>query len=86
MCCGEVVDVDIVVRLHRKEILVPDAFLGEGSMREKTAITVNWVTNGFEQCRVGFLPLSYVPNAALYDGAPCQVIEVFDKDESSHAN
>ncbi len=26
------------------------------------------------------------PNAAVYDGALCQVIEVFDKDESSRAN
>ena len=55
-------------------------------MREETAITVNWVTKGFEQCRVGFLPLLYVPNATVYDGALCQVIEVFDKDESSRAN
>jgi len=86
VCCGEVVDVDIVVRLRRKEILVPDDFLGKGSMREETAITVNWVTKGFERCRVGFLPLLYVPNAAVYDGALCQVIEVFDKDESSRAN
>jgi hypothetical protein len=61
VCCGEVVDVDIVVRLRCKEILVLDNFLGKGSMREETAITVNWVTNGFEQCHVGFLPLSYVP-------------------------
>jgi hypothetical protein len=86
VCCGEVVDVDIVVRLRCKEILVPDDFLSKGNMREETAITVNWVTNGFEQCHVGFLPLSYVPNAAVYDGARCQVIEVFDKDESSCAN
>ncbi len=49
VCCGKVVNVDIVVRLRRKEILVPDDFLGEGSMREETAITVNWVKNGFEQ-------------------------------------
>ncbi len=42
MCCGKVVDVDIVVRLRCKEILVPDDFLGKGSMREETAITVNW--------------------------------------------
>ncbi len=35
---------------------------------------------------MGFLPLSYVPNAAVYDDALCQVIEVFDKDESSRAN
>ena len=86
VCCGEVVNVDIVVCLRRKEILVPDDFLGKGSMREETAITVNWVTKGFERCRVGFLPLSYVPNAAVYDGALCQVIEVFNKDESSRAN
>jgi hypothetical protein len=86
VCCGKVVDVDIVVHLCCKEILVPDDFLGEGSMREETAITVNWVTNGFEQCRVGFLLLSYAPNAFVYDGALCQVIEVFDKDESSRAN
>jgi hypothetical protein len=80
VCCGKVVDVDIVVRLRRKEIL------GKGNMREETAITVNWVTNGFEQCRVGFLLLSYVPDAAIYDGALCQIIEVFDKNESSRAN
>ncbi len=86
VCCGKVVDVDIVFRLRHKEILVPDDFLGKGSMREETAITVNWVTNRFERCRLGFLPLSYVPNAAVYDGALCQYIEVFDKDESSHAN
>ena len=67
--CGKVVDVDIVVRLRCKEILVPDNFLGKSNMREETAITVNWVTNGFEQCRVGFLPLLYVPDAAVYDGA-----------------
>jgi hypothetical protein len=86
VCCGKVVDVDIVVRLRRKEILVPDDFLGKGNMMEETAITVNWVTNGFEQCHVGFLLLLYVPNATVYDGALCQVIEVFDKDESSHGN
>jgi hypothetical protein len=86
VCCGKVVDVDIVVRLCRKEILVPDDFLGKCNMREETVITGNWVTNGFEQCRVRFLPILYIPNAAIYDGALCQVIEVFDKDESSRAN
>ncbi len=80
MCCGKVVDVDIVVRLRCKEIL------GEGNMREETAITVNWMMDGFEQCPVGFLPLFYVPDAAIYDGALCQVIEVFDKVESYCAN
>ena len=47
VCCGEVLDVDIVVCLCH-EILVPDDFLGKGNMRKEAAITVNWVTNGFE--------------------------------------
>ncbi len=83
MCCGEVLDVDIVVRLHCEEIRVPDDFIGEGNMRKETAITVNWVTNGFEQCRVGFLPPGYFLDSARYDGALCQVIEVFDIAQSS---
>ena len=78
MCCGEVLDVYIVVRLYREEILVLDDFLGKGNMRKETAITVNWVTNEFEQCRVRFLPPGYVLDAAHYDGALCQVIEVVD--------
>jgi hypothetical protein len=86
VCCGMVVDVDIVVHLHHMKILVPHVFLGKNHIREETAITLNWVTNGFECCRVGFLPLPYVPDAALYDGALCQVIEVFDKDDPSHKN
>ncbi len=83
VCCGEVLDVDKVVCLHPEEIPVPDDFLGEGNMRKETDITVNWVTNGFERCRVGFLPPGYVLDAARYDGALCQVIEVFDIAQSS---
>ena len=48
VCCGEVLNVGIVVRLHCEEILVSDDFLGEGNMRKETVITVNWGTNGFE--------------------------------------
>ncbi len=58
-------------------------FLGEGNMRKETAIAVNWVTNGFKRCRVGFLLPGYVLDAARYDGALCQVIEVFDIARSS---
>ena len=83
VCCGEVLDTDIVVRFRREEILVPDDFLGKGNMRKETAITVNWVTNEFEQCRVGFLPPDYVLDATHYDGTLCQVIEVFDIAQSA---
>ncbi len=79
-------DVDIVVHLRCEEISVPDYFLDEGNMRKQTAITVNWVTNGFDRCHVGFLPLPYVPDASVYEGALCQVISVFDVSQSSRAN
>jgi hypothetical protein len=39
------------------------------------------VMDGFDCCRVGFLPRQYVPDAAVYDGILCQVIEVFGKDD-----
>jgi hypothetical protein len=42
-------------------------------------------TDGFDCCRVGFLPCQYVPDAAVYDGILCQVIEVFGKDDPSCA-
>jgi hypothetical protein len=67
VCCGLVVDVDIVVRLRHEKILVSDVFLGNDHIREETAITVNWMTNRFERCHVGFLLLPYVPNSTLYD-------------------
>ena len=78
-----VVDVDIVVCLRHVKILVLD---GKDNMRKETAITVNWVTNKIERFRVGILLLPYVPDATIYDGALCQVIEVFDKDDFSCAN
>ncbi len=43
------------------------------------------VTDSFDRCRVGFLPCQYVPDAAVYDGVLCQVIEVFGKDDPSCA-
>jgi hypothetical protein len=36
-------------------------------------------------CRVGFLLRQYVPDAAIYDGILCQVIEGFGKDDPSCA-
>ena len=42
--CGEVLAEDVVVRLRREQILVPNK-LGKG-FKEETAYTVNWVTDG----------------------------------------
>jgi hypothetical protein len=68
-----------------RKILVLDSYSGEDIMREEPVITVNWVTEGFDCCRVGFLPCPYVPDAAIYNGVLCQVTEMFEKNVSSRA-
>ena len=66
-CCGkEVLAEDVVVRLRWEQILVPNR-LGRG-YREETAYTVNWVTDGQDRCRVGFLPRAYVAQGGCLMG------------------
>jgi hypothetical protein len=45
-------------------------------MREETTITVNWVTDGVDRCRVGFLPKLFVATGLVYDGVLCQIVYV----------
>ena len=86
-CCGkEVLVEDVVVRLRREQILVPNR-LGSG-YREETAYTVNWVTDGQDRCRVGFLPRAYVAQGGLFGGVLCQVVSIgnaFDDDHNERA-
>jgi len=57
VCCGNLLKEDSVVRLCMERILVPNFLARKGrKKREVTAITVNWVTDGVDRCRVGFLP------------------------------
>ena len=45
--CGmAVLTDDIVVRIQKEQILIKDCLLGKGKMKEETALTVNWVSNG----------------------------------------
>ena len=46
--CGRVLELDSVVHIRRVQIKV----FGN----EQTALAVYWVTDGVDQCRVGFLP------------------------------
>ncbi len=57
-CCGEVLQEDVVVHLWWEQILVPNK-LGKGE-KEETAYTINWVTDGHDCCRIGFLPCAYI--------------------------
>ena len=61
VCCGELLKEDFVVRLCMKRILVPNFLAGKGKKWEETAVTVNWVTDGVNCCRVGFLPPGICP-------------------------
>ena len=69
VCCGDLLKEDSVVCLRMERILVPNFLAGKGRKnREVTVITVNWVTDGVDCCRVGFLPWSYALEGAIYDG------------------
>ena len=79
--CGlEVVQEDVVVRLRREQILVPNK-LGKGE-KEETAYTVNWVTDGQDRCRVGFLPRAYVAQGGMLDGVLCQVVRIGNESDN----
>jgi hypothetical protein len=78
-CCGKVLDNNVLVKLWRKQILVPDAIARGGKMKEETAITVNWVSDGIDGCCIGFLPCVFVVQGSIWDGVLCQVVEVFRK-------
>ncbi len=83
-CCSHrVLQDDVVVRLLREQILKPDHIAGKGTMKKEKAITVNWVLDGVNRCRVGFLPRAYVMQGELWDGILCQVVDVFEKNDPS---
>jgi hypothetical protein len=68
--CGSVLDNDVVVRLRKVQIL-------NSQGREETAIAAYLVSDGIDQCRVGFLQRHLVAHAKSSDGALAQVTEVY---------
>ncbi len=74
---------DVVVCVRKEQIFMESGFLGQGRMREQTVLTVNWVSDGIDRYRVGFLPKAYVPHAKMWDGALCQVVYVGSADDPS---
>ena len=67
VCCSDFLKEDSVVRLRMERILVPNFLAGKGrKKREVTAITVNWVTDGIDRCRVVFLPRAHALEGAIY--------------------
>ena len=68
--CGTLVEEDVVLRLRKVQILNS---LG----REETAIAAYHVSDGIDQCRVGFLQRHFVAHASTFDGVLAQVTEMY---------
>jgi hypothetical protein len=80
LCCGSALVVhDLVVRLRKVQILNTG---GE----EETAIAAHWISDGLDQCRVGFLKRSFVPEADQYDGVVAQIFLIYSKDDDHEEN
>jgi hypothetical protein len=73
--CGSVLAVDVVVRFRKVQVIVDG--------KEESAISANLVSDGIDQCRVGFLPRHLLKHCKQYDGVLAQVIEVYSKDSAS---
>ncbi len=82
-CCGDVLENDTLNKLRHEQILVPDNIAGQGKIKEEMAITINWVSDEIDCCRIGFLPHTFAVQGSVWDGVICQVVEVFKKDDPS---
>ena len=69
--CGNIVRAGMKLRLRSVRIF----------NAQKDAIAVYSVSNGSDQCRVGFLPNHYIKDAILFDGVFVRVQEVYTKDD-----
>jgi hypothetical protein len=67
---------DVVVRLRKVQTLNTDG-------AEETSIAAYLVSDGIDQCRVGFLPRHLVSHAKKYDGALAQITEVYSRESES---
>ncbi len=87
VCCGQLLEKDFIVRLRKEKILVPNVLAVKGKKRYRyvTAITVNWVADGVDRCRVGFLPRAYALEGPIYEGVLSWVTKVFSKSDQSRA-
>jgi hypothetical protein len=65
-----VLQIDSVVRFRAEQIEVKG--------KEETALAVFWVTDGVDQCKVGFLSRHLVKHKDNYDGKTVQIVEFLE--------
>lgn len=70
--CGDVVQVDTVLRLRSVSVWMKGVVGGA----EEQAIAAYWVSDGIDRCRVGFLRKEMVNQRHLLDGVLVQVVEL----------
>jgi hypothetical protein len=68
--CGSVIEEDTVLRIRKVQIV---NVLG----KEETALAAYHLSDGIDQCCVGFLQRHFVSHALTFDGALAQVTEVY---------
>ncbi len=77
--CDSVLGDDVVVRLRKVQIM-------NSSGKEETAITAYLVSDGIDQCCVGFLHRHFAAHARSFDGVLAQVTEVYSITSASRRN
>lgn len=75
VCGSAVLQEDTVVRIRKCQILLDDG-------KEESALAENWVSDGIDRCRVGFLPRHLIQYADDYDGRLAQVVEIYAGSDS----
>ena len=73
--CGCVLVEDTLVRLQKHQVFI--------NRREQSAVGVYWVSDGVDQCLVGFLHCHQVKNLNKLEGPLCQVTEVYSDNSES---
>ena len=68
--CGSLIEEDTVLRIRKVQIV--NVF-----GKEETALAVYHVSDGIDQCHVGFLQCHFVLHALTFDGPLAQVTEVY---------
>ena len=73
--CGCVLEEDCLVRLRKRQVYI--------NGHEQSAVGVYWVSDGVDQCLVGYLHRHQVKHLNKLEGVLCQVTEVYSDNSDS---
>ena len=73
--CGCVLEEDCLVQLRKRQVYI--------NGHEQSAVGVYWVSDGMDQCLVGYLHHHQVKHLNKLEGTLCQVTEVYSDNSDS---